>query len=51
MKFSSEDTEKYRSLKITNFATNFGELIADEANDHLTPEQLFQAAADITIEQ
>lgn len=51
MIFSSEDHEKHRILRITNFATNFGELIADEANDHLTPEQLFQTAVDLTLDQ
>lgn len=47
--FSSEDHEKFRTLRITHVATQFEQLIADEANDHLTPEQLFQTAADYAL--
>lgn len=44
--FTSEDHEMFRTLRITHVATQFEELIMDEANDHLTPEQLFQTAAE-----
>ena len=47
--FSSEDHEKFRTLRITHVALQFEQLIADEANDHLTPEQLFQTAADLAL--
>ena len=44
--FTSIDYEKFRTLRITHVATRFEELIADEANDELTPEQLFLTAID-----
>lgn len=44
--FTSVDHEKFRTLRITHLATQFEQLIMDEGNDHLTPEQLFQTAAE-----
>ena len=49
--FTSIDYEKFRTLRITHVATRFEELIADEANDELTPEQLFLTAIDDALEQ
>ena len=39
--FTSVDHEKFRALRITHVATRFEQLISDEGNDELTPEQLF----------
>ena len=49
--FTSTDYEKFRALRITHVATRFEELIADEVNDELTPEQLFLTAIDDALEQ
>lgn len=49
--FSTEDRDKFRTLRITHLAAKFEELIADEANDQLTPEQVFLAAVDDTLDQ
>ena len=49
--FTSEDHEKFRTLRITHLATQFERLVLDEDNDHLTPEQLFQTAAEHALEQ
>jgi len=49
--FSSIDYDKFRALRVTHVATRFEELIADEANDTLTPEQLFLTAVDHALEQ
>ena len=49
--FTSIEYEKFRTLRITHVATRFEELIADEANDELTPEQLFLTAIDDALEQ
>lgn len=46
MAFTGADYEKFRTLRITHVARIFDELIADEANDGLLPEQLFLTAAD-----
>lgn len=46
MAFTGADYEKFRTLRITHVARAFDELIADEANDGLLPEQLFLTAAD-----
>lgn len=48
--FSSEDHEMFRTLRITHLATQFEALVMDEENDHLTPEQLFQTAAENALE-
>ena len=48
--FTSEDLDKFRALRITQVATRFGELVADEANDDLAPEQLFLTAVDDTLD-
>jgi DNA replication protein DnaC len=37
--FTSTDYDKFRALRVTHVATRFEELIADESNDSLTPEQ------------
>ena len=49
--FTSEDYDKFRALRITHVATRFEELIRDEANDTLTPEQVFLTAVDDTLDQ
>jgi DNA replication protein DnaC len=49
--FSSADYEKFRALRITHVATRFEELIRDEHNDNLTPEQLFLTAVDDALDQ
>ena len=49
--FTSIDYDKFRALRVTHVATSFEELIKDEANDHLTPEQLFLTAVDAALEQ
>jgi DNA replication protein DnaC len=48
--FTSIDHEKFRALRVTHVATQFAELINDEANDTLTPEQLFLTAVDHALE-
>lgn len=51
MTFTSIDYDKFRALRVTHVATRFEELIADEANDQFTPEQLFLTAVDDALEQ
>ena len=51
MTFTSIDYDKFRALRVTHVATRFEELIADEANDTFTPEQLFLTAVDDALEQ
>jgi DNA replication protein DnaC len=48
--FTSEDYDKFRALRITHVATRLEELIRDEANDSLTPEQLFLTAVDDALD-
>ena len=48
--FTSIDYDKFRSLRVTHVATRLEELIQDEANDTLTPEQLFLTAVDDALE-
>ena len=48
--FSSVDYEKFRALRITHVATRFEDLIKDENNDDLTPEQLFLTAVDDALD-
>ena len=49
--FTDLDHQKFRALRITNVATKLEELITDEANDELTPEQLFLTAVDDALDQ
>ena len=49
--FTSEDHEKFRTLRIAHLAVRFEELITDEANDELTPEQIFLTAVDDALQQ
>lgn len=49
--FTSIDYDKFRELRVTHIAARFEDLINDEANDELTPEQLFLTAADDALEQ
>ena len=49
--FTSIDYDKFRALRVTHVATSFEELIKDEANDTLTPEQLFLTAVDDALKQ
>lgn len=48
--FTSTDYDKFRALRITHVATRFEELISQEANDELTPEQLFLTAVDDALD-
>lgn len=48
--FSSADHDKFRALRITHVAARFEELIKDETNDTLTPEQLFLTAVDDALD-
>ena len=48
--FTSIDYDKFRALRVTHVATRLEELLRDEANDDLTPEQLFLTAVDDTLE-
>lgn len=48
--FSSLDYDKFRALRITHVAARFEELIRDENNDDLTPEQLFLTAVDDALD-
>jgi len=48
--FTSIDYEKFRSLRITHVATRFEQLIRAEANDELTPAQLFLTAVDDALD-
>lgn len=48
--FTDDDYDMFRELRVTHIATRFEELIRDEANDHLTPEQLFLTAATDALE-
>lgn len=50
MTFTSIDYDKFRALRVTHVATRLEELIRDEANDELTPEQLFLTAVDDALE-
>lgn len=50
MTFTSIDYDKFRALRVTHVATRLEELIQDEANDTLTPEQLFLTAVDDALE-
>lgn len=50
MSFTSIDYDKFRALRVTHVATRLEELIGDEANDELTPEQLFLTAVDDALE-
>ena len=49
--FTDTDYDKFRTLRITHVATRFEALLTDEANDELTPEQLFLTAVDDALEQ
>ena len=48
--FAEVDHQKFRTLRITHVATRFKELISDEANDELTPEQIFLTAEDDALD-
>ncbi|MET3861420.1 DNA replication protein DnaC [Dietzia sp. 2505] len=49
--FTEIDHQKFRNLRITHVATRFEELISDEANDELTPEQIFLTAVEDALDQ
>ena len=49
--FTTTDYERFRALRMTNVAARFEELIADETNDELTPEQVFFTAVDDALDQ
>lgn len=51
MTFTGIDYDKFRALRVTHVATCLEQLITDEANDTLTPEQLFLTAVDDALEQ
>ncbi len=46
----SHDHEKIRDLRLTVFAEKFLELVNDEANDKLLPEEVFMQAVDHTLD-
>ena len=48
--FTTIDYDKFRALRVTHVATRFEQLITDEANDDLTPEQLFLTAVDDALD-
>ncbi|MDN5545208.1 MAG: ATP-binding protein [Rhodococcus sp. (in: high G+C Gram-positive bacteria)] len=48
--FTTDDYDKFRELRVTHLASRFEDLIADEANDVLTPEQLFLTATADALE-
>jgi hypothetical protein len=48
--FTSVDHEKFRANRITHVATRIEQLISDEGNDELTPEQLFSTAVDDALD-
>lgn len=48
--FTSEDYEKFRTLRITKVAEALEELLNDEANDRVAPESLFRQAVDDALE-
>lgn len=50
MVFTTVDYDKFRALRVTHVATRFEELIKDDANDALTPEQLFLTAVDDALD-
>jgi len=49
--FTEIDHQEFRNLRITHVATQFEKLISDEANDELTPEQIFLTAVDDALDQ
>lgn len=49
--FTSTDYDKFRALRVTHVATHFEQLLVEESNDGLTPEQLFLVAVDDALEQ
>lgn len=48
--FTTDDYDKFRELRVTHLAARFEDLIADEANDGFTPEQLFLTATADALE-
>jgi len=48
--FTTDDYDKFRELRVTHLAARFEELITDETNDDLTPEQLFLTATADALE-
>ena len=50
MTFTDIDYDKFRALRVTRVAARLEQLIGDEANDELTPEQLFLTVVDDVLE-
>lgn len=48
--FTTDDYNKFRELRVTHLAARFEDLITDETNDDLTPEQLFLTATADALE-
>ena len=48
--FTTVDYDKFRELRVIHLAARFEDLITDEANDELTPEQLFFTATADALE-
>lgn len=44
--FTSDDEENFRDLRVNHLAVLLAELIADDGNDDLAPEQFYLTAAD-----
>ena len=47
---SSEDHQKIKELRLTVFAEKFFELVQDEANDKLLPEEVFMAVVEHSLD-
>lgn len=48
--FTTDDYDKFRELRVTHLAARFEDLISDDKNDDLTPEQLFLTATADALE-
>ena len=47
---NSEDHQKIKDLRLTVFAEKFLELVNDEANDKLLPEEVFMQAVNHSLD-
>lgn len=48
--FTEDDYDRFRELRVTHLAACFADLIRDDSNDDLTPEQLFLTATADALE-
>lgn len=49
--FTSEDHDKFRTLRITRVAEALELLLAEDANEQVPPERLFRQSVDDALEQ